>query len=209
MAYIVMAYIVMAYIVLAYIVMACIFMADIGMAVAVAAQRGAHAEGGMLRHNYISASPTACPLRGYGRAGTQNDRLGEAVILNTGTPILVQWTCRRRCRYRANIEPKACSGMPYSHACGRRYGCLACSRARRFVRAMTTWTLTTWAITTWATTSWAITTWGCGRARSFVRWSNGVMHGPGSYGPGSYGPGKLRQSTLWPRYLWPRYLWPR
>ena len=25
----------------------------------------------------ISASPTACPLRGYGRAGTQNDRLGE------------------------------------------------------------------------------------------------------------------------------------
>ena len=31
-------------------------------------------------HNAIgstSASPTACPLRGYGRAGTQNDRLGE------------------------------------------------------------------------------------------------------------------------------------
>ena len=26
--------------------------------------------------NYISASPTACPLRGYGHAGTQNDRLG-------------------------------------------------------------------------------------------------------------------------------------
>ena len=24
-----------------------------------------------------SASPTACPLRGYGRASTQNDRLGE------------------------------------------------------------------------------------------------------------------------------------
>ena len=32
----------------------------------------------------ISALPTACPLRGYGRAGTQNDRL---VILGTGTPI--------------------------------------------------------------------------------------------------------------------------
>ena len=29
----------------------------------------------------ISASPTACPLRKYRRAGTQNDRLGEAVIL--------------------------------------------------------------------------------------------------------------------------------
>ena len=26
-------------------------------------------------HNYISASPTACRLRGCGRAGTQNDRL--------------------------------------------------------------------------------------------------------------------------------------
>ena len=35
----------------------------------------------------ISASPTACPLRGYGRAGTQNDRLGEAVVLSTSTPI--------------------------------------------------------------------------------------------------------------------------
>ena len=33
-----------------------------------------------------SASPTACLLRGSGRAGTQNDRLGEAVILSTGTP---------------------------------------------------------------------------------------------------------------------------
>ena len=38
----------------------------------------------------ISASPTACLLRGYGRAGTQNDRLGEAVILSTGTPIPAQ-----------------------------------------------------------------------------------------------------------------------
>ena len=34
----------------------------------------------------ISASPTACPVRGYGRAGTQSDRLGEAVILSTCTP---------------------------------------------------------------------------------------------------------------------------
>ena len=25
----------------------------------------------------ISASPTACPLRGYGRVGTQNDRLSD------------------------------------------------------------------------------------------------------------------------------------
>ena len=34
----------------------------------------------------ISPSPTACPLRGYGRGGTQNDRHSEAVILITGTP---------------------------------------------------------------------------------------------------------------------------
>ena len=38
----------------------------------------------------ISASPTACLLRGYGRAGTQNDRLGEAVILSTGASIPAQ-----------------------------------------------------------------------------------------------------------------------
>jgi hypothetical protein len=36
----------------------------------------------------ISASPTACPLHGYGCAGTQNDRLGEAVILSTVMSIL-------------------------------------------------------------------------------------------------------------------------
>ena len=52
----------------------------------------------------ISASPTACPLRGYSRAGTQNDHLTVVVILSTGTPMPAQWTCRRRCRYRAGIE---------------------------------------------------------------------------------------------------------
>ena len=52
----------------------------------------------------ISASLTACPLRGYGRGGTQNNRLSKAVILSTGTSVPAQWTCRRRCRksrYRA------------------------------------------------------------------------------------------------------------
>ena len=53
----------------------------------------------------ISASPTAYPLRGYVRSGTRNDRLGEAVVLSTGTPIPVQLTRRRRCRDRADIEP--------------------------------------------------------------------------------------------------------
>ena len=32
-------------------------------------------------------------------------RLSEAVILSTGTPIPVQWTCRRRRRDRAGLEP--------------------------------------------------------------------------------------------------------
>ena len=55
------------------------------------------------RHNYISASPTACPLRGSGRAGTQNDRLSEAVIWITGTSIAAQWACRWRCRDAAQV----------------------------------------------------------------------------------------------------------
>ena len=50
----------------------------------------------------ISASPTACPLRGHGHAGTQNDRLSEAVVLSTGMPIPAQWRCRRRCRDRTS-----------------------------------------------------------------------------------------------------------
>ena len=35
----------------------------------------------------ISALPTACLLHGYERAGTPNDRLGEAVISSAGTSI--------------------------------------------------------------------------------------------------------------------------
>ena len=48
-------------------------------------------------------SPTACPLRGSGRAGTQNDRLSEAVIWITGTSIAAQWACRWRCRDAAQV----------------------------------------------------------------------------------------------------------
>ena len=36
------------------------------------------------------SSPTACLLRGYGRTGTQNDPLGEAVIFSTGMSIPAQ-----------------------------------------------------------------------------------------------------------------------
>ena len=72
------------------------------------------------RHNYISASPKACPSRRYGRVGTQNDRLAEAVILSTGTPILAQWTCRRRCRYRADI---AVCASECALRCTARYTC--------------------------------------------------------------------------------------
>ena len=37
-----------------------------------------------------SALPTACLLRGYGRAGTQKDRLGKAVALGDGTSTSAQ-----------------------------------------------------------------------------------------------------------------------
>ena len=43
-----------------------------------------------LHTGSISASPTACPL-------------SEAVISSTGAPMPAQWTCRRRCRYRADM----------------------------------------------------------------------------------------------------------
>ena len=67
-------------------------------------------------YSSISASPTACLLRGYGRAGTQTDRLSEAVILSTGTPIPAQWACRRRCLDRANPIVRRRRG---SHTCAR------------------------------------------------------------------------------------------
>ena len=57
-----------------------------------------------IGHNYISPPSrhrrrhVHRPSRGYGRTGTQNDRLSQAVILSTGTPIPARWTCRRRCR---------------------------------------------------------------------------------------------------------------
>ena len=39
-------------------------------------------------HNFLSASPTAYPLRGYGRAGTQNDRLHtRAMDMPSAMPI--------------------------------------------------------------------------------------------------------------------------
>ena len=87
MAYIVMAYIVMAYIVMAYIVMAYIVMAYVPrIEPGGCANRCANCTAQLKRLGCpsrcqacgdrplgsISASPTACPLRGYGRAGTQN-----------------------------------------------------------------------------------------------------------------------------------------
>ena len=50
--------------------------------------------------------------RGHGRAGTQNDRLTEAVILSTGTPMPAQLKCRRRCRCRADMVPGASVSPP-------------------------------------------------------------------------------------------------
>ena len=44
-------------------------------------------------------------------ACTQNDRLGEAVILSAGTPIPAQCTRRRRCRYHvtSSVGTWACN----------------------------------------------------------------------------------------------------
>ena len=51
----------------------------------------------------LSASPTACPLRGHGRAGTENDGLARAVVSSTGTSMPAQQTRRRRRRDGAEI----------------------------------------------------------------------------------------------------------
>ena len=112
MAYLVMAYLGMTYIVLAYLGMAYLGMAYLGMAYSVMAYLGMaylvlayepkRRDISTLTALYrlytgsISASPMACPLRGYGRAGTQSDRLSEAVILSTGKSTPAQKTCRRR-----------------------------------------------------------------------------------------------------------------
>ena len=56
-------------------------------------------------YRYIgSATATACPLRGYGRAGTQNDSIGGAVVLSTGTRMPARQKRRRRRRDRAGVE---------------------------------------------------------------------------------------------------------
>ena len=65
----------------------------------------------------ILASPTAWPLRGYGCAGTQNDRASEAVILSTGTPIPAQLKCRRRCRDRALSRFASCGLRTLPNSC--------------------------------------------------------------------------------------------
>ena len=71
----------------------------------------------------ISASPTACRQRGYGRAGTQNDRLGEAVVASTGTSVPARWgmpSATPRCGWRgawhgtvaADTHPRCCTDVP-------------------------------------------------------------------------------------------------
>ena len=92
MAYIVMAYMVMAYIVMAYIVMAYVVMAM--------PQRLDSREQS-LELRSMSASLTALNrhrrrhvlVRGYGRAGTQNDRLGESFSTVRGTCLYSYGLC--------------------------------------------------------------------------------------------------------------------
>ena len=66
----------------------------------------------------ISASPTACPLRGHGRAGTQNDRLGVPARLCPRNGRAVG-DGRRRCRdgELQNVRPVA--GTPTRSRMGR------------------------------------------------------------------------------------------
>ena len=75
---------------MAHIVMAYIVMADIGVACTVineAARPRTDSSDGRSNGHSISASPTACLLRGYGRAGTQNDRLGERPYPRNGNAV--------------------------------------------------------------------------------------------------------------------------
>ena len=119
MACVVMAYIVMAYIVMAYIVMAYIVMAYVVMAYMSPTSGTSHTGAATVGvPSSISAPPRECPLRGYGRAGTQNDRLSEAVILSTGTPIPAQRTCRRRCRYAGTSHTGAATVGVFETAVG-------------------------------------------------------------------------------------------
>ena len=55
---------------------------------------------------FISASPTACPLRGV-RACRHSKVTASPrrSLLSAGAPIRARWTGRRRCRDRADIEP--------------------------------------------------------------------------------------------------------
>ena len=70
---------------------------------------------GTCRPDVHTASPTACLLRGWGRASAQNDRFSEATILSTGTPLPAQRTCRRRCRYRAPIQSRMPHAQPFAN----------------------------------------------------------------------------------------------
>ena len=80
-------------------------------------QPSLHCEAGM---SSISASPTACQLRGYGRAGTKNDRLGEAVVLSTGTPTPAQYTCHRRRRAALNLHAHYACDLQLAQLVARR-----------------------------------------------------------------------------------------
>ena len=83
MAHILMAYSVVAYRVMAYGVMAYIGLEDFGCPDRLAKHKPSKevACSNLYRLciGSISASPTACPLHGYGRAGTQNDRLSAVM----------------------------------------------------------------------------------------------------------------------------------
>ena len=91
MTYMVMAYIVVVYIVMAYIAMAYVAMAYIAIVLTSGSISSPYQPRlyrlriGIAYIVSVSASPTAGPLRGYGPADTQTDRLGESIPTPCGT----------------------------------------------------------------------------------------------------------------------------
>ena len=85
----------------------------------------------------ISASPTACPLRGYGRAGTQNDRLGAARPYPRNRHAVGEAEIKSRCYLSSTASTTPCrcvqsnvrSNLPPNALCSERSRC-CCSRRR-------------------------------------------------------------------------------
>ena len=63
--------------------------------------------GGRLNSHHVDERFKPCSTALTSMLALYRHRRSEAVILSTGTPIPARWTCRRRCRCRADIEHAA------------------------------------------------------------------------------------------------------